>query len=213
MIEETLQDSARSTKRLTNARGRARRAAIIEAARELCGEGGWRGSGLTAVAERVGITHPGVLHHFGTKLDLLLAVVEDRDQRAEALYDGMSEDSGFFDLIDRIVEVARQAVHDPTDAKVFVVLHAESLSEGGGAQQFFVTRQNRIIEAFESMVQLGQDRGEVRAEIVPRHVARRIVAFMDGATQQYLTDSENVDLVEMYRDFVAGLKRELAPLA
>ena len=53
------------------ARGQARRQAILEAAMELYAKGGFRGTGLTAIGERVGVSHAAVLYHFGTARNLL----------------------------------------------------------------------------------------------------------------------------------------------
>src|SRR5690554_6439305 len=56
-----------------------RRTRILEAASEVFGEKGYVKGSLADIAERVGITHAGVLHHFGSKDQLLLAVLAHRD--------------------------------------------------------------------------------------------------------------------------------------
>ena len=65
-----------------NARVRSeeRRAEIVRAALEVIAERGYRGASLAAVAERVGLTQQGLLHHFPTKEALLVAVLKERDQ-------------------------------------------------------------------------------------------------------------------------------------
>jgi AcrR family transcriptional regulator len=65
-----------------NARTRSeeRRAEIVRAALEVIAERGYRGASLAAVAERVGLTQQGLLHHFPTKDALLVAVLEERDK-------------------------------------------------------------------------------------------------------------------------------------
>src|SRR5690242_9214549 len=70
----------------TRANGRASRKAILAAAADVFAENGYRGTSLTEIANRVGMTQPGLLHHFSTKDQLLLAVVqaheEDNQQKA-----------------------------------------------------------------------------------------------------------------------------------
>ena len=65
-----------------NARVRSeeRRAEIVRAALEVIAERGYRGASLAAVAERVGLTQQGLMHHFPTKDALLVAVLQERDQ-------------------------------------------------------------------------------------------------------------------------------------
>ncbi|MGH2988232.1 MAG: TetR/AcrR family transcriptional regulator, partial [Solirubrobacterales bacterium] len=72
-------------KRRPQARGEARREAILDAAVKLFARNGFRGTGILGLAEEVGITHAGVLHHFGSKERLLLAVVDRRDREQAAL--------------------------------------------------------------------------------------------------------------------------------
>ncbi|MFD3842417.1 TetR/AcrR family transcriptional regulator [Streptomyces sp. NPDC058642] len=58
----------------------ARRPEIVRAALEVIAERGYRGASLAAVAERVGLTQQGLLHHFPTKEARLVAVLKERDQ-------------------------------------------------------------------------------------------------------------------------------------
>src|SRR5262245_42236418 len=62
-------------------RGAATRRAILEAAMALYAKGGFRGSGLTAIGQAAGVTHAGVLYHFGSVQKLLQAVIDERDHR------------------------------------------------------------------------------------------------------------------------------------
>ena len=56
-------------------KGDRRRTQIMDAAVKLFGEVGYRSTSLRDIATRVGITHPGLLYHFNSKEDLLLAVL------------------------------------------------------------------------------------------------------------------------------------------
>src|SRR5215472_8804771 len=49
---------------------------IIDAAIELFGSRGFKGTTIAAIAERVGLTDAGVLHHFPTKSVLIEAALE-----------------------------------------------------------------------------------------------------------------------------------------
>lgn len=54
-------------------------AAIIDAAERLFSEGGFHATSLRAIATAIGMSHPGVLKHFPTKSDLLVAVLQKLD--------------------------------------------------------------------------------------------------------------------------------------
>lgn len=53
----------------------ARRAAIVRAARDSFAEKGYAKASLRDIAERAGITHAGLLHHFRNKEELLAEVL------------------------------------------------------------------------------------------------------------------------------------------
>ncbi|NTW38886.1 MAG: helix-turn-helix transcriptional regulator, partial [Cellulomonadaceae bacterium] len=63
-----------STKRVPRSRPATaeRRRDILEAALEIFGAKGYNKGPLAEIAEQVGMTHAGILHHFGSKDELLL---------------------------------------------------------------------------------------------------------------------------------------------
>ena len=56
-----------------------RRRAVLEAALAVFSERGFNKASLTEIADRAGMTHAGVLHHFGSKEQLLVDVLRFRD--------------------------------------------------------------------------------------------------------------------------------------
>src|SRR5260221_14699305 len=63
-------------------RGAERRAAVLEAAIAVFAERGYRAGALGDISEKMGLSPAGILYHFGSKEDLLLAVIAERDRRA-----------------------------------------------------------------------------------------------------------------------------------
>jgi hypothetical protein len=58
----------------------ARRRDILDAAVEIFGSKGFTGGTLQDIADQVGMTHAGILHHFGSKDQLLIEVLQHRDE-------------------------------------------------------------------------------------------------------------------------------------
>src|SRR5262245_1264016 len=56
-----------------------RRKELLEAAVEVFGAKGFANGTLVEIAEQVGMTHAGVLHHYGSKEQLLMEVLRHRD--------------------------------------------------------------------------------------------------------------------------------------
>ena len=76
----------------------ARREAILDAALQIFGASGYNGSSLKQVAEVVGITEAGILHHFKTKSELLLSVLEYRDDMSNEWFNDTINNSLHFQL-------------------------------------------------------------------------------------------------------------------
>lgn len=82
-----------------------RRIAILKAATEVFGLKGYANASLSEIAERVGMTHAGVLHHFGSKENLLLETVRYRDfSFLDEL--GLSAPPGGHAAFDHLIETA-----------------------------------------------------------------------------------------------------------
>ena len=66
-----------------------RRARILDETLRIVSERGYHGFGIQELAERCGLTKPGLLHHFGSRGELLLAISMTRlPQPSAALRSG-----------------------------------------------------------------------------------------------------------------------------
>lgn len=65
----------------------SRREEILDSASALFAERGYHGASLRDISRRVGISHPGMLHHFSSKEALLSAVVDRLEAHAQGLLD------------------------------------------------------------------------------------------------------------------------------
>jgi AcrR family transcriptional regulator len=189
-------------------RGRRRRLEIIAAATELFGTAGYRGTGLAGIAAQVGVTQAGLLHHFGSKENLLEAVVRHRSEQDAALIEEIIGTGGL-GMFDRLALLARHNTKRAGLSQLFTVLVAENLLPEHPAHDFFLERYRDLRSALVTALKEGRKRGEIRKDVDLKAVSRRIVAGLDGLQTQWLLDPDDVDLVEGYKELGAALKREL----
>ncbi|MFJ9104184.1 TetR/AcrR family transcriptional regulator [Streptomyces sp. NPDC102405] len=178
-----------------NARTRSeeRRAEIVRAALEVIAERGYRGASLAAVAERVGLTQQGLLHHFPTKDALLVAVLEERDK-----WDAVPNGSWRVDLLASLVEYNAMR---PGIIQTFSALLGESVTEGHPAREYFTDRYTRVRASMT--VALRAEYGDrLPNGLSPERTAPLLVAVMDGLQYQWLLDPESVDMPGAFRDFL-----------
>ncbi|GGS20151.1 TetR family transcriptional regulator [Streptomyces griseoviridis] len=168
----------------------------MRAALEVIAERGYRGASLAAVAERVGLTQQGLMHHFPTKEALLVAVLEERD-RWDALPAGRLR----LDLLASLVEYNAMR---PGVIQTFSALLGESVTEGHPARGFFTERYGRVRESMAEV--LRAEYGErLPGGLTPERAAPLVVAMLDGLQYQWLLDPGSVDMAEAFRDFLALL--------
>src|SRR5688500_2244021 len=102
-------------------RGAERRAAIVNAAIEVFGQGGFRNSALAEVTERVGLSPGGILYHFGSKEALLLEVIAERDRRQAELMDEVYAD-GSLESLREGIRFAEISEREPGLTALLIVL-------------------------------------------------------------------------------------------
>ncbi|MET7739155.1 TetR family transcriptional regulator [Streptomyces sp. NPDC005385] len=180
----------------TRTRSEERRAEIVRAALEVIAERGYRGASLAAVAERVGLTQQGLLHHFPTKEALLVAVLKERDQ-----WDAVPDSAWRADLLVSLVEYNAMR---PGIIQTFSALLGESVTEGHPAREFFTRRYTAVRANMASV--LRTEYGErLPSGLTPERAAPLLVAVMDGLQYQWLLDPESVDMPAAFRDFLTLL--------
>ncbi|WP_210245266.1 TetR/AcrR family transcriptional regulator [Martelella alba] len=199
------------TVRKRSAKGEKRRAEIVAAAVEIFSREGYRGASIASVAAQVGLTLPGLLHYFPSKVDLLLEVLAWRDRQSERSFD--PDVVHWQALLDQLLAANRANAGIPDMIRVFSVLNAEGLSEDHPAHDWFRGRFDRITRMMAGAFARGIEAGEVRPDCDPEGLAVEIVAVMDGLQVAWLRAPEKVDLVQRFEAYVARLKASIAVTA
>ncbi|MEU4088309.1 TetR/AcrR family transcriptional regulator [Streptomyces aureus] len=177
-------------------RSEERRAEIVRATLEVIAERGYRGASLAAVAERVGLTQQGLLHHFPTKEALLVAVLGERDQ-----WDALPGTEWRAELLVALVEYNAMR---PGIIQTFSALLGESVTEGHPARAFF-TRRYTTVRAHMAEALRAEYGERLPSGLTPERAAPLLVAVMDGLQYQWLLDPESVDMPAAFRDFLTLL--------
>jgi len=172
-----------------------KRTEILKAAVEIFGSKGSTNGTLADVAEQVGLTHAGVLHHFGSKQKLLLEVLAYRDQ-ADVAELAEQHIPGGLELFLHLIRTAYANAHRPGIVQAYTVLSSESVTDGHPGREYFedryTTLRREVTDAFaELCTQEGvTDRDSVAA------ASAAILAVMDGLQLQWLLHPEIIDLGE-----------------
>jgi AcrR family transcriptional regulator len=181
-------------KRTTRVPRAQRRQQIIDEATRIIGQRGYYGFSMQELADGCGLTVAGLLHHVGSKEDLLVALLQARDQRdrdalggwARARQDGPDQPT-LQDSVDALHQVVVRNAGQPELVRLYSMLRAESLYPGHPAREYFRARDEDVLRAFAR--QFAGLTGN------PDSLARQILALMGGLEDQWLRDPAAVDLV------------------
>ncbi len=166
-----------------------RRREILEGAQEVFARQGYSGSSIRQIADRVGLSESGVLHHFDDKRELLEAVLEARD----------------LEYLERPVRsglgIVRENAQRVEAVRLFAVVSAEATDTDHPAHDYFVRRYERTRGTTEDSFSEAQAAGAIPADLDPALAARIALAVMDGLQIQWLLDPSQ-DMVSAYSYFV-----------
>ncbi|MGO4103674.1 TetR/AcrR family transcriptional regulator [Leifsonia sp. YAF41] len=184
-----------------------KRQRILDAAMDIFGAKGFNNGSLQEIGEQAGMSHAGVVHHFGSKDQLLIAMLEYRDASDVAELEGKHIPTGKA-LFDHLVRTTEMNVRRPGVVQAYTVLSADSVTEGHPAQDYFRARyvglRDMLVEALHDVAPSGT--GERRLQ----HAASAIIAGMDGLQVQWLLDPTAVDMPEAVRLLIDAIIAQLS---
>lgn len=201
-------DRAVSERVVGRPRSPVRRLSILDAAVRLFAKRGFRAAGILALAKDVGMSHVGVLHHFGNKDELLRAVVARREAEEAAQAEAAPKPSGIAALR-AIAKLGQQLVANPLHARLYTVLIAENLDPEDPLHEFFASRYRRVRGSMARAVREGQQLGEVRPDIDADRVAAEILSFIVGTQVQWLLDQDGIDVNGAYERYLGRLIEDI----
>lgn len=185
------------------------RARILEAALAVFGEQGFEAGSLREVAERAGISQAGLLHHFPSKVAVLSAVLQRRDERAAAGVDGLD---GIHQLASAL-DFARASAEVPFEIDLFAVLSAEATRAEHPANSYMRRRYHWVSEIFVNGLLQAREAGHLQDWVDPAETASQFIALWDGLQLQWLLQVGDVNVADRLEKFLdLHLVRPLAEL-
>jgi AcrR family transcriptional regulator len=170
----------------------ARRQEILQAGVEVFASAGFNKGSLRDVADRVGLTQAGLLHHFPSKEALLEAVLAWRDDVGRArLGDPLPKG---IDFLRSLIDLAGYEEENPDLIELHVILSAEGTSTEHPLHDYFVRRYTYLVNLIHDALKMAEVEGQLRPGVDCTGAARTVVALMDGLQLQWLLDRDSVDL-------------------
>lgn len=193
--------------RLQDNRGR-----ILEAARTLVSEGGWREAQVASIASAAGFATGTVYRYFPSKAELFAEVLSRVSQREVDVLTAVAEAEGtaVSRLHDAVATFVKRAMRNP---RLAYALIAEPCDKE--IDEARLTYRAAISEVIRAIVTSGQAAGEMCSDVQPDIAASVIVGgFMEGLIGPLSPlNRQQHDTSEGYQRDVAALADQIARLA
>ncbi|KXG85357.1 TetR/AcrR family transcriptional regulator [Agrobacterium bohemicum] len=190
-------------RRRKSPKGVIRRESILTAAMQHFAKDGYQNASFAAIATDVGLSLPGLLHYFPTKVDLLLAILEKRDIESGSAIG--EEYADWRKVLLGLIDVTKSNQSIPHVVQAFAVLNAESLTEDHPARSWFASRVSHLRDNLVFSLQKGISAGELKAETNAQSVAAELIGIMDGLQMLWLRSPEEFDMAKVFSDYIHRL--------
>jgi AcrR family transcriptional regulator len=185
---------------------------LLDAAAQVIAERGTTSVSFADIAKVAGCSHglPGYL--FGSKTELLRALVDDvlRALREQTFEPSIRETRGLV-AVRTSLRAFVESLADPSSyTRAMYVLLGEAPGAAPELRDALVTYQSRLRRLFQRMVEDGIERGEVRPDVDPATQAVLLVGMARGIGQQVVLDPASMDLRAAAAAVVETITRSLA---
>lgn len=172
---------------------------VLDAALTILAERGFDATTLQLIADEVGRSKAGLLHHFGSRDALMQAIVEHRDTVNHRLFPAGPGLEASVRLVEHNATV-------PGLVALFAVTSALAASdpESTGRRDFFQERYARTRDGFTRTLAAAQAASTIRSDQRPEVLATLFIAAMDGLQIQWLLDPA-IDMATHLRAMVTLL--------
>ncbi|MFI9508923.1 TetR/AcrR family transcriptional regulator [Nocardia sp. NPDC052566] len=161
-------------------KGIERREQILDAALRIIAERGYLATSVAELAEAVGLSQSGLLHYFGSKEELFVAVLRKRDESDAGSLSGTAAEA--------FIEVIRRNTTVPGLIELFTHMLADAADPRHPAHEYMLERYRIGTEGFARVLCEEQAAGELPAHIDPHAAAVSFFALADGLQARWLID-------------------------
>lgn len=180
------------------AKGAVKRQEILAAALEAVAQHGCRRTFISEIAERVGLTQPGLMHYFRTREELYQEIIRARDEHdRDTIASTRPGVEGYFAVIEH-----NQLV--PGLVQLYIEFAAEASHPEHPAHAFFRERYAYLRDALVRDVELARAAGEFGDGVDPTTAAELLISAADGLQLRWLGD-RRIDMVAQLRELWRSL--------
>lgn len=162
---------------------------LLSAGLKVFSQKGYQAARLTDIAEAAGVTRGAIYHHFGGKVELYFALLEDASGKVNAVMEEAIKEGGtFLDVSTRIMIYSLRYLEEDSEFAETMALSLSRPPEITRAIQMKKEESQAFIDGLANTMAQGINSGDVRTGLSPHNLARAFVAFQQGIMSLWLSD-------------------------
>ena len=183
---------------------------IIEAAIKIIAVNGIQNLTIKTLANKVGVTEPALYRHFDNKLEILKAIISYFQNKMKPAVEKLNRSAKALDKIEKfILEHLRIINSNPDFAKV---IFSEANFQN---EETLILKVNNMMnkshKILETVVQKGQNNGEIRNDISSLSIVRMIIGSLRLLVTQWSMSDMIFNLQSEGEQLCDDLKKIIAP--
>ena len=186
-------------------KGLAKQEEILTTALEVIAAHGFSGATLRELADASNLSITGLVHHFGTKEQLLTEVLRRRDELDADTYEENAPETAH-EMIDRLNRLVDHNAGVPGLVSLYSNLAADAVATDHPAHEYFRERYERSQEIGQRTLGHLKALDELPQEIDPAQLALLITAAVDGLQLLWQYD-HRIDMSRVLDTFGVLLER------
>ena len=185
---------------------------ILRAAIKLIARQGYSRTTLAEIGKEAGYSGGLVSHRFGSKQDLLRALVERMTTRFahDQMIPAIEGRAGLDALCEMGDTYLRELAAREERLRALYVLMGEALGPVPELRSVFAELNESIRSAAGGCIRRGIEEGRIRADVDPGAGAAMFLALLRGVAMQWLVDPGAVDLAALRESVKETIRRSLA---
>lgn len=197
--------------RTQDSRSKESSARLLDAAEILVAEGGYRAATVAEIGRRAGYSRGLVTERFGSKDDLMWALVVRTTERwYGSLTNPDTEASGLENIRALFFSLASNIEANSTSFQALQRLIMDA-HYSSGLERLFLRSRDQMGRSIESLLEQGIEDGSIRSDIFVPLEAQTILATLRGIGYEAFLYPEYVDSRKLYGHYLEILEAHLAP--
>lgn len=179
---------------------------IINVSLELISESGIQSLTIKNLAKKIGFAESAIYRHYENKIQILLAILNFFKHNSENFFTGQLSSNEHTTVKIELIFMNHFRKFIANPSLVAVIFSEEIFRNEVELTEKVKEIMNKNIKSLETIIETGQKKGEIRADIEASHLSVMIMGSLRLFVKQWHMSDYKFDLIDKGSEFVNSIK-------